>query len=96
LLNRIDVVATSLARGVGAEWIGRAAMRSYRSVAYEASVGKPVGTLFTITSPTTRARLHLMAKLSFTLRARTVRSAVRQQESRQDILQRIGSVEWSS
>jgi nitrogen PTS system EIIA component len=55
--------------------------------------GKPVGTLFTIISPTTRAHLHLMAKLSFVLRAAGVRNAIRRQESRQDILHQIGRAE---
>ena len=39
-----------------------------RPIEYGALDGKPVDTLFTIISPTTRAHLHLMAKLSFVLR----------------------------
>ena len=37
-------------------------------IEYDALDGKPVHTLFTIVSPTTRAHLHLMSKLSFVLR----------------------------
>ena len=48
--------------------------------------GKPVHTLFTIVSPTTRAHLHLMSKLSFVLRDAEVRRAIKRQESRQEIL----------
>ena len=64
-----------------------------RPIDYGALDGKPVGALFTIISPTTRAHLHLMSKLSFVLRDSGVRRAVRQQASRQEILQQIGRVE---
>jgi PTS system nitrogen regulatory IIA component len=52
-----------------------------------------VQTLFTIISPTTRAHLHLMSKLSFVLRDEGVRRVVRQQESRQEILDQIARAE---
>ena len=39
-------------------------------IEYDALDGKPVHTLFTIVSPTTRAHLHLMSKLSFVLAIR--------------------------
>ena len=39
-----------------------------RPIEYGALDGKPVHTLFTIISPTTRAHLHLMSKLAFVLR----------------------------
>lgn len=64
-----------------------------RPIVYGALDGKPVNTLFTIISPTMRAHLHLMAKLSFVLRDAGVRKAVRRQESRQEILQQIGRAE---
>ena len=68
-----------------------------RPIEYGALDGKPVHTLFTIISPTTRAHLHLMSKLSFVLRDSGVRRAVRRQESRQEILNQIGRAEqrWS-
>ncbi len=53
-----------------------------RPIDYGALDGKPVDTLFTIISPTTRAHLHLMSKLSFVLRDCGVRRAVREQAPR--------------
>jgi PTS system nitrogen regulatory IIA component len=64
-----------------------------RPIPYGALDGKPVGTLFTIISPTTRAHLHLMSKLSFVLRDSRVRRVVREQAPRQAILQQIGRAE---
>ncbi len=64
-----------------------------RPIEYGALDGKPVHTLFTIISPTTRAHLHLMAKLSFVLRDEGVMNAVLQQESRQEILRQVGRAE---
>jgi PTS system nitrogen regulatory IIA component len=60
---------------------------------YGALDGKPVGTLFTIISPTTRAHLHLMSKLSFVLRDRRVRQALHQQAPRQEILRQTARAE---
>ena len=60
-------------------------------IEYGALDGKPVHTLFTIISPTTRAHLHLMSKLSFVLR--TPRSgAIQGQDSRQAILAQVRRV----
>lgn len=64
-----------------------------RPIEYGALDGQPVGTLFTIISPTTRAHLHLMAKLSFVLRDAGVRRAVERQDPRQEILRQIGRAE---
>jgi PTS system nitrogen regulatory IIA component len=64
-----------------------------RAIDYGALDGKPVGALFTIISPTTRAHLHLMSKLSFVLRDSGVRRTVRRQAPRQEILQEISRVE---
>jgi nitrogen PTS system EIIA component len=64
-----------------------------RPIVYGALDGKPVDTLFTIISPTTRAHLHLMSKLSFVLRDSGVRRAVRQQAPRREILREIGRAE---
>ena len=62
-------------------------------IEYDALDGKPVHTLFTIVSPTTRAHLHLMSRLSFVLRDSGVRRAIKAQESRQEILRQIGRAE---
>ncbi len=64
-----------------------------RSIDYGALDGQPVNTLFTIISPTTRAHLHLMAKLSFVLRDSDARRAVLAQESRETIVSSIGRAE---
>ncbi len=64
-----------------------------QAIDYGALDGKPVNTLLTIISPTTRAHLHLMSKLSFVLRNAEVRQAIQQQATRQEILQRIGRAE---
>jgi PTS system nitrogen regulatory IIA component len=64
-----------------------------RPIKYGALDGKPVDTLFTIISPTTRAHLHLMSKLSFVLRDSRVRRVIRQQAPRDAILQQIGRAE---
>jgi PTS system nitrogen regulatory IIA component len=62
-------------------------------IEYGALDGKPVNTLFTIISPTTRAHLHLMSKLSFVLRDPAVRGAVRRQDARQAVLDRVARAE---
>lgn len=64
-----------------------------QAIEYGALDGKPVKTLLTIISPTTRAHLHLMSKLSFVLRNPEVRQAIQREAVRQEILQRIGWAE---
>jgi nitrogen PTS system EIIA component len=64
-----------------------------RAIEYGALDGKPVHTLFTIISPTTRAHLHLMSKLSFVLRNPGVREAVERQASRVEVLQQVDRAE---
>jgi PTS system nitrogen regulatory IIA component len=63
------------------------------AIEYGALDGKPVNTLFAIISPTTRAHLHLMAKLSFVLRDKTVRRMIWNQHSRPAILAEIARAE---
>jgi PTS system nitrogen regulatory IIA component len=60
---------------------------------YGALDGKPVQALFTIISPTTRAHLHLLAKLSFILKDPRFRRALRGQDSRQAILALVRKAE---
>jgi nitrogen PTS system EIIA component len=62
-------------------------------IEYNALDGKPVNTLFTIISPTTRAHLHLMARLFFVLRDENVRRVIRNQLSRPAILLELGRAE---
>ncbi|AGA27173.1 PTS sugar transporter subunit IIA [Singulisphaera acidiphila] len=54
-------------------------------IEYGALDGKPVHTLFTIISPTTRAHLHLTSKLSFVLRDPGFRRSIERPESRPEI-----------
>lgn len=64
-----------------------------RPIEYGALDGKPVDTLFTIISPTARAHLHLMSKLSFVLRDTGVRRAIAGQEARSEILREVRRAE---
>ncbi len=64
-----------------------------KPIDYHALDGKPVDTLFTIISPTTRAHLHLMAKLAFVLRDPGVRKALARQAARPALLREIARAE---
>jgi len=64
-----------------------------QAIEYGALDGKPVDTLFTIISPTTRAHLHLMSRLAFVLRDAEAVGAVSRKASRQEILQQIERAE---
>jgi PTS system nitrogen regulatory IIA component len=55
--------------------------------------GEPVGVLFTILSPTVRAHLHMLARLSFALREPGFRSALATQASRGEILRAAAAVD---
>lgn len=57
-----------------------------RPVDFGALDGRPVGTLFTLISPTVRAHLHLLSRLSFALRDRRFKDSVLGQGSREEIL----------
>jgi PTS system nitrogen regulatory IIA component len=57
-----------------------------RPVDFGALDGLPVGTLFTLISPTVRAHLHLLSRLSFALRHPRFRETVLGQSTREEIL----------
>jgi PTS system nitrogen regulatory IIA component len=57
--------------------------------------GKPVQALFTLISPTMRAHLHLLARLSFALRDTKFKSLVLAQAGRDDLLQAIRRISAS-
>jgi PTS system nitrogen regulatory IIA component len=57
-----------------------------RAVDFGALDGKPVNVLFTLISPTVRAHLHLLSRLSYALRDRSFKDAVMQQAARDDLL----------
>mgnify|MGYP001003521247 CR=1 FL=1 len=56
------------------------------SIDFQALDGKPVGTLFTIISPTIKAHLNLISKLAYGLRDSEFAQAVKAQASREEIL----------
>lgn len=62
-------------------------------IEYGALDGKPVNTLFTIISPTTRAHLHLTSKLSFVLRDPGFRRSIERPESRPEIFVHVERAE---
>jgi PTS system nitrogen regulatory IIA component len=57
-----------------------------RPVEYGALDGRPVEALFVLISPTVRAHLHLLSRLSFALRDPAFRDAVQHQASREDLV----------
>jgi PTS system nitrogen regulatory IIA component len=64
-----------------------------RPVDFGALDGQPVTTLFTLISPTVRAHLHLLSRLAFTLRDPRFNAAVRNQASREEILEALHAAE---
>jgi PTS system nitrogen regulatory IIA component len=66
-----------------------------RPVEFGAMDGQPVHALFALISPTTRSHLQLLSRLSFALRDRGFREAVRRQAPREAILQEARRVEAS-
>ncbi len=57
-----------------------------RPIDFGALDGRPVNALFTLTSPTVRAHLHLLSRLSFALRDAVFKDAVVRQAPREEIL----------
>jgi PTS system nitrogen regulatory IIA component len=55
--------------------------------------GKPVHALLTIMSPTVRAHLHMLSRISFVLRDEKAKSAITRQAPRQEILSEIQRIE---
>lgn len=54
---------------------------------------KPVHALFTIMSPTVRAHLHMLSRISFALRDERLRAAIEGQAARKEILSEISRIE---
>jgi nitrogen PTS system EIIA component len=55
--------------------------------------GRPVHALFVLASPTVRAHLHLLSHLGYTLRDPDFRAALKQQASREELLERLRTLE---
>jgi PTS system nitrogen regulatory IIA component len=64
-----------------------------KPVAYSALDGKPVSALFGLISPTVRAHLHLLSRLSFALRDPGFKSAILRQALREEILAEADRIE---
>ncbi len=62
-------------------------------VEYDALDGKPVHALFGLISPTLRAHLHLLSRLSFALRDEGFKSAITRQARREEILGEAARIE---
>ncbi len=62
---------------------------------FEAIDGRPVHTLFTIVSPTIKAHLNLLSKLSFGLRSSSFAGAIANTGSREEIFQEAGRLNES-
>jgi PTS system nitrogen regulatory IIA component len=62
-------------------------------VDFRAIDGQPVTTLFTLISPTVRAHLHLLSRLGFALRDTEFKKAVKEQASREVILETLRRAE---
>lgn len=64
-----------------------------RPVDFGAIDGKPVQALFTIISPTTKAHLQLLARLSFALHDDRFRAAIKNQSPPEQIIQEVSRIE---
>jgi PTS system nitrogen regulatory IIA component len=106
LLAREALAPTAVGQGIGVPHVrnpvvlhmGRPVLSLCfldQPIDYGALDGLPVHTLFTIISPTTRAHLHLMAKLAFLLRVAEVQQALQGQASRPEILAQLRRAEES-
>lgn len=64
-----------------------------RPIDFGALDGQPVGTLFTLISPTVRAHLHLLSRLAFTLRDPKFLAALRAQAAEDEIFDALHAAE---
>lgn len=64
-----------------------------KPIDFKAIDGRPVNCLFTIVSPTVRAHLHLLSRLSYALRDKDLKTAIETQLSREEILCHIRRIE---
>ncbi len=62
-------------------------------VPYDAIDGQPVHTLFTLLSPTVRAHLQMLARLSYALRQKAFADAIARRGTRDEILQACAQVD---
>jgi PTS system nitrogen regulatory IIA component len=62
---------------------------------FHAIDGQPVGTLFTLTSPTVRAHLHMLSRLGFVLQNQDFKAALKRQASREELMETLARAEAS-
>ena len=55
--------------------------------------GQPVGTLFLLISPTIRAHLHMVSRLSFILRNQNFKATLKRQASREELIEALARAE---
>ena len=60
---------------------------------FRAIDGQPVSTLFTLISPTVRAHLHLLSRLSFVLQNPEFKAALKRQASREELMEALARAE---
>jgi len=63
------------------------------AIDFKALDGKPVNVLFTITSPTVRAHLHLLSRIGFVLHDRNLKDALVRQAPREELLDLLAKAE---
>lgn len=62
---------------------------------FKAIDGQPVNILFTLISPSVRAHLHLLSRLSYALKNRDFKDAVKRQASRDELMEALTAAEAS-
>ena len=60
---------------------------------FDALDGVPVNTLFTLISPTVRAHLHLLSRLSFVLQNASFKAALKRQALREELMEELARAE---
>ncbi|HSH68470.1 MAG TPA: PTS sugar transporter subunit IIA, partial [Deferrisomatales bacterium] len=64
-----------------------------KPIDFKALDGKPVHILFTLVSPTVKGHLHLLSRIAFCLRDRTLRALLTEPAGREVLLQGFREVE---
>ena len=66
-----------------------------RPIDFDALDGQPVHTLFTVLSPTVRAHLHTLARISYSLQQPAFADVIRRQGSREEIVEACEAIDRS-
>lgn len=67
-----------------------------KAIEFGAIDGKPVSVLFTMVSPTVRAHLHMLSRLTFALRNEWVKNLILSQAGRDEIFAAFEKIDQSS